>query len=104
MADTRFKKGASGNPGGRPVLPEDVKNRIKALTPKAIDALESALRSDDDRTKMAAATALLDRAWGKPAQQTDLTVNQSPEPGMSQADLLAWCEVVKRAAERPDET
>jgi hypothetical protein len=46
-----FKPGVSGNPGGRP---------------KAVKAVEEAAR-------VAAATALLDRAWGRPMQRQDVT-------------------------------
>jgi HEAT repeat protein len=73
--DTRFKPGQSGNPGGRKPLPEELKARLRDLSPKAVDALEQALESADDRVRISAATALLDRAYGKPQQQTDVNMN-----------------------------
>lgn len=61
-----FEPGKSGNPGGRPKLDVRVKELAREYTEQAIQALVDAL--NDDKTRVAAATALLDRAWGKPAQ------------------------------------
>jgi hypothetical protein len=47
----------------------------RALTPKAIAALDKAL--DDPDRAVQAAQALLDRAWGKPAQAVFAQVNGS---------------------------
>jgi hypothetical protein len=64
----RWTKGRSGNPGGRPKLPEEAKAQIRDLAPLAIAALAKALESDDERVVVAAATQILDRGYGKPAQ------------------------------------
>lgn len=61
-----FPKGRSGNPGGRPRAELDVQELARAHTPDAIAALVAALTSP--RERVAAATALLDRAWGRPTQ------------------------------------
>src|SRR5215510_11563187 len=58
--------GRSGNPGGRPKAALDVQELARAHTPDAIRALVAAL--DSPRERVAAATALLDRAWGRPVQ------------------------------------
>jgi Family of unknown function (DUF5681) len=63
--DTSFKPGQSGNPSGR--KPDrEMREMCRALSPRAIEALDRAL--DDPKTAVPAAVALLDRGWGKPAQ------------------------------------
>lgn len=66
-----FAPGNSANPGGRPKLPEDVKHVreiAREYTEDAIGGLVGVLRNGSGPAKVAAANALLDRGWGKPAQ------------------------------------
>ena len=68
----KFSKGSSGNPGGRPKAEGHVRELARQLTEKAIATLATCLDDDNGRIRVAAATALLDRAWGKAPQQVDL--------------------------------
>lgn len=98
---TRWQKGQSGNPGGRPKTPEYLKDRIRNLSDKAVDAHEQALGSNDDRVKIQAAQILLDRGFGRATQQADVTVTAKDE--IQQAHLAALLAMsIKRAAEPLD--
>jgi Family of unknown function (DUF5681) len=71
----QFAKGASGNPGGRPKLPAEVKEMFQAKAPEAFEVLCRHLNSKDPRVAVAAATQILDRAYGRPVQQVDANIN-----------------------------
>ena len=71
-----FQPGQSGNPGGRPKMPDALKARIAKLASKeAVDVLESALTSADEKVRSQAAGMLMDRAWGKAITPTDIKAN-----------------------------
>lgn len=63
-----FVKGKSGNPGGRPKEVAEVRALAQQHSRKAIEVLASLLDSDDEKSKIAAANSILDRAVGKPPQ------------------------------------
>lgn len=65
-----FQKGQSGNPGGRPKIPKDVKEMLKAAAPDAAQLLIDTI-NDEQVTRslrIEAAKVLLDRVYGKAAQ------------------------------------
>jgi hypothetical protein len=64
-----FQKGQSGNPGGRPKESAKVQEYARKHTELAIDTLVHLCKNGNgESTKVAAAIALLDRGWGRPAQ------------------------------------
>ena len=67
----RFVKGQSGNPGGRPVVMAEVKELARSHTADAIDTLAEIMRDEDEpaAARVAAASAILDRGYGKPVQE-----------------------------------
>ncbi|GJE14265.1 DUF5681 domain-containing protein [Methylobacterium longum] len=80
-----FAPGQSGNPGGRPRLPDDVKQLARGYTREALETLAGVMRNDEApaAARVTAASHILDRAWGKPAQH--LTVD--PVGDLTDAEL-----------------
>lgn len=90
-----FAPGQSGNPGGRPRIPDDVKALARGYTRAAILTLATVMESDDApaAARVSAASTILDRAWGK-APQHITTENLG---SLTDADLRA--ELAAAAAE-----
>jgi hypothetical protein len=63
-----FKKGQSGNPGGRPKEDNDDKQLAREHSEEALQRLLTWMRSENPKASVAACQAVLDRAYGKPAQ------------------------------------
>lgn len=72
-----WQPGQSGNPNGRPVMPPDVKEALQAGSKRAAERLVELIESDDPRVATVAAQAVLDRLYGKPAQQVDANINKT---------------------------
>ena len=73
-----FKKGKSGNPKGRPKLPDISEAMAKILADEkdgktALDAILAALRAKATKGDVRAAQELLDRAFGKSKQAIDIS-------------------------------
>jgi hypothetical protein len=64
----QFQKGQSGNPGGRPKMPEELKAEMRRLSDKATKVLEAAMDGGDVRAAILAANTVLDRGYGKATQ------------------------------------
>jgi hypothetical protein len=78
-----FPKGKSGNPKGRPKLPDIKEALAKVLAEEkdgytALDATLMALRGKAVKGDVRAAEMLLDRAFGKPKQSIDHTTADQP--------------------------
>ena len=66
-----FQRGVSGNPGGRPKCDATVKELARAHTVDAIETLVAMLGAESERTRVAAAEALLSRGWGTPTAHVE---------------------------------
>ncbi|MBV2146756.1 hypothetical protein KRZ98_00420 [Sphingobium sp. AS12] len=82
-----FQKGQSGNPGGRAKMTmadgKTLTDLAREHTPKAVQALVDVLEGAEasDAARVSAATALLDRGWGRPRQ--DLGVEMKSDEGIA---------------------
>ena len=84
-----FQKGQSGNPGGRPREIAEVKELARAHSEAAIEALVDVMQnSNSPAARVSAATAILDRGFGKPTQAIEQSVaDERPLPELSWDEL-----------------
>ena len=75
-----FKPGQSGNPTGRPKSNDVIVALAQTYTAEAIETLGAIMRDETKPTaaRVTAATALLDRGYGKPGQSIAITGDEKP--------------------------
>jgi hypothetical protein len=73
----KWTKGQSGNPGGRPSGLGEIREIARQHTDGAIETLVRVMgdKEASPSAQVAAASALLDRGWGRPAQTIDANIN-----------------------------
>jgi hypothetical protein len=88
-----WPKGVSGNPGGRSKIVAHVQELAREQTATAIETLTSIMTNPKctDAARVSAANALLDRGYGKPLQQSEVT---NIEPGSRRPEDLTDAELV----------
>ncbi len=70
---TSWKPGKSGNPKGRPPLPEDYKLAMKVLDPLATKVLEEVMSDPRHPRRQQAAEYVLNRNHGTPRVRTEVS-------------------------------
>lgn len=74
---TAFKKGQSGNPGGRPAKTEEERTLEAMCRARSLDALDVLLRimehGENERNQITAALAIIERGHGKALQPTTIS-------------------------------
>jgi len=71
----KFKKGQSGNPNGRPKVVAEVRDLARQHTTTAINTLVEILGDKEEpaAARVSAASAILDRGYGKPSQTNEIS-------------------------------
>jgi hypothetical protein len=71
----KFRKGQSGNPGGRPKVLGEVQELARQHAPTVIAELARlALKAKNEAARISAIRELLDRGYGKPRQAMEVSV------------------------------
>lgn len=74
-----FRKGQSGNPGGRPAVLKEVQELARNYTAEAVETWREIMRNKKApaQARVAAASAIVDRGWGKPETKAEINSNVS---------------------------
>jgi hypothetical protein len=74
---TSFKPGQSGNPSGRPKIPEEFKELAKKYSVTALKKVIEIMENEeaDNRDQLRASEIIMDRAWGKSTQSMDVVAS-----------------------------
>ncbi len=66
----QWKKGQSGNPGGRPAVVKELRELAREHTVEAVNTLLAVMQDDEApaAARVSAACAMLDRGYGRPVQ------------------------------------
>lgn len=84
-----FKPGQSGNPSGMSKNQAKVQKTAEDHVEAAIEALANGLKSKDEKVKISAALAILDRAMGKPKQSVEVSKSGRTLDELNTDDLIA---------------
>jgi hypothetical protein len=95
--DCEAKTDDRGNAGGRPKPPDGLRTRLAQLSPRAVQRLGELLDSGDERVRLEAAKAILDRHLGRPAIQADISLHN----GVADGHLAALIAAARRRALEP---
>lgn len=100
----KFQKGVSPNPGGRPKVPEDVKQLWREHTPEAVQKVVSIMRNKRvaPSIQLSAAQTIIERAYGRPSQEVALSGGLTLDtPEMTDLELAQrlWSVLERGAAQ-----
>ncbi len=73
----RFLPGHKILSDGRPKIPDNIKEALRAASPEAVQVLIELLHDKKSLIRLEAAKTILDRAYGKPTQAQDISVDMA---------------------------
>lgn len=76
----QFLPGIAPNPGGRPKIPQEVKEILKAAAPDAAKKLCELTKSKNEKIALQASSILLDRVYGKPENSSKVELSGVAAP------------------------
>ena len=79
VRSTSWEPGRSGNPSGRAKTEIDIAAMARVHGPRCIKVVVDLLSSEDEKMRLSAAIALLDRGFGRPKQEMDINSNSTIE-------------------------
>lgn len=79
-ANGHFAPGVSANPGGRVKIDPEVKEILRAATPKAARRLVEMIDSKSEKIALAACNSILDRILGKPEAVSKVELSGQNQP------------------------
>src|SRR5438876_7935982 len=76
-ANGRFLPGFTPNPSGRPKIVDEIRQLARQHAPDAFKRVCELVDSEDERTALAAAQEILNRAYGRPMQAIEQTIEHT---------------------------
>jgi hypothetical protein len=95
-----WRPGQSGNPNGRPKPIVDIAALARKHGPRCIEVAARLLSSKDEKMRLAAAIALLDRGFGRPKQEIETSGNATIELHLVAARVISQ-ELLTQVREPP---
>jgi hypothetical protein len=100
LRNSSWRAGQSGNPAGRPKGEVDIAALARKHGPRCIEVAARLLSSKDEKMRLAAATALLDRGFGRPKQEIETNGNATIELHLVAARVISG-ELLAQVREPP---
>ena len=100
----KFEKGKSGNPGGRPKAQGEIREIARQHTSAAIETLVTVMcdKAAQPSARVGAASALLDRGWGRPHQSIEASIT-NPGSVLSSSALGSISDLLDKVSERSEQ-
>ena len=100
----KFRKGESGNPGGRPKVLGEVQELARQHAPSAlVELARLALRAKSETARIAAIRELLDRGYGRSRQAVEVSTPAGDPLQLLLEEIDAMSRKTDRYSRKPKE-